>query len=111
MRVGGFDASLTYCMDWDLWIRFMKSGARFVRIGDYLWAQRQWPGSKTQRNLAASELEIQQLEIQGMLASNGFTVTQRGKMLNRIWRMLNGNYAREMVDGFQLRGRCASLKA
>ena len=111
VKVGGFDASLKYCMDWDLWIRFMKSGARFVRIGDYLWAQRQWSGSKTQRKLEASELEIQQLEIQGMLASNGFTVTNRGKMLNRIWRMLNGNYVREMVDGFRMRGRCASLRA
>ena len=42
-------------MDWDLWIKFMKAGARFKRISEYLWAQRQWSGGKTQRKVVDAE--------------------------------------------------------
>lgn len=48
-RVGGVDESLHICMDWDLWIRFMRAGARCERVAEFLWAQRRWEGSKTQR--------------------------------------------------------------
>ena len=105
-RVGGFDNSLKYCMDWELWIKFMKAGARFERIDEYLWAQRQWSGSKTQRKLSKEEYDIQQSEIQAMLTKNGIEVTNGGVWLNRIWRMLNGNYIKECFDTFRMRGKC-----
>lgn len=104
-RIGGFDASLEYCMDWDLWIRFMKSGARFVRIDDYLWAQRQWPGSKTQRKVPAEESRRQWDEIRRMIKKNGLDVTRGGMWLSRAWRTLNGNYAKEWIDTLRLKGR------
>lgn len=107
-KVGGFDTSLKYCMDWDLWIRFMQAGAKFVRINDYLWAQRQWAGSKTQRPLTKEELDEQQDEIKGMLAKNGLSVTKWGALKMRLWRTLNGNYLQEAVDTFRMRGRCVS---
>ena len=68
-RVGGFDVALHYCMDWDLWIRFMQSGARCERIGSFLWAQRRWEGSKTQRigGVSGAELRKHQAEIGAML--------------------------------------------
>ena len=105
-RVGGFDTSLKCCMDWDLWIKFMKAGARFKRIDEYLWAQRQWSGSKTQRKLSKDEFEVQQAEVRAMLAKNGLDVTSGGKWLNRAWRMLNGNYIKECFDTFRMRGKC-----
>lgn len=105
-RVGGLDVSLKYCMDWDLWIKFMKAGARFERIGDYLWAQRQWNGSKTQRKLSKEEFDVQQTEIRAMLERNGVDVTSGGVWLNRVWRMLNGNYAKECCDAFRMKGKC-----
>jgi len=111
-RVGGFDASLHICMDWDLWIRFMRSGARFERIGGYLWAQRQWAGSKTQRPMGAEELADQERELARMLAKNGFKITRGGVWLSRAWRFLNGDYFREWRDGRRMCGRkvgeCAS---
>lgn len=110
-RVGGIDTSLTYCMDWDLWIKFMKAGARFERIDEYLWAQRQWNGSKTQRLLSADEMSVQQAEIRAMLARNGLDITSGGKWLNRAWRMLNGNYLKEWLDTFRMRGKCAGSRA
>lgn len=107
-KVGGFDANLKYCMDWALWIRFMQAGAKFVRINDYLWAQRQWSGSKTQRQLTKEEWDEQQGEIRRMLAKNGLAVTKWGTFKTRLWRMMNGNYLQEAIDTFRMRGRCVS---
>ena len=106
-RAGGFDASLHICMDWDMWIRFMKAGARFERIDGYLWAQRQWDGSKTQRKMGATERADQERELVRMLAKNGFKITRGGVWTARAWRILNGSYFREWRDGRRMRGRKA----
>lgn len=103
-RVGGFDSSLTYCMDWDLWIKFMKTGSRFERIGEYLWAQRQWNGSKTQRKLLAQEHAAFWGEIGSMLRRNGFEITWLGTVMMRTWRFLNGNIPRQMIDTIRYSG-------
>ena len=107
-RVGGFDASLHVCMDWDLWIRFMRAGARFRRIDRYLWALRQWEGSKTQRPHDAEEGGRQWAEVVEMLRKNDFSITRGGMLLTRLWRTLNGNYLTEWRDGRRLRGRKAA---
>ena len=104
-RVGGLDVSLKYCMDWDLWIKFMKAGARFERIGDYLWAQRQWSGSKTQREKSEEEESAQWAEISSMLSRNKVDVSCIGSMMMRMWRFLNGNVMRQVVDGLRFKGR------
>ena len=111
-RVGGLDTSLHVCMDWDLWIRFTKAGAKFSRIDDYLWTLRQWSGSKTQRPHEADEAKRQWDEVARMLAKNDFKVTSGGLALLRLWRALNGNYIKQWLDKSRLRGRkaieCAS---
>ena len=104
-RVGGLDVSLKYCMDWDLWIKFMKAGARFERIGDYLWAQRQWSGSKTQREKSEEEESAQWAEISRMLSNNKVDVSCSGSMMMRMWRFFNGNVTRQVVDGLRFKGR------
>jgi glycosyltransferase involved in cell wall biosynthesis len=108
-KVGGFDSLLHFCMDWDLWIKFMKVGAKFKRINDYLWAQRQWSGSKTQRKVVGAELEKHYKEINGMLERNCFYVNRYGVWLMRVWRILNGNYLKEFVDGVKWKGRNLSI--
>ena len=107
-RSGGFDTSLDYCMDWDLWIKFMKTGARFERINDYLWAQRQWSGSKTQRQVPSEEVKGHWREIECMLRRNGLAVTPGGVLRMRLWRFLNGNYLRELADGVRMKGRACA---
>ncbi len=107
-RVGGFDDSLSICMDWDLWIRFMRAGARFTRIGRYLWGLRQWAGSKTQRPMDREELAQQHEEVVRMLEKNKFSLTRGGMRKVRLWRVLNGNYLTEWLDGLRFRGRKAS---
>ena len=102
-KVGGFDTSLHVCMDWDLWIRFMKAGARFHRIGGYLWAMRHWAGSKTQGDSRASEWHG--AEVARMLAKNAFTITRGGVLKLRLWRLLDGSYLRSWFDTLVRRGR------
>ena len=104
-RVGGCDVSLNYCMDWDLWIKFMQNGAKFFRINDYMWAQRQWVGSKTQRAKSKCESEKQWAEIAHMLDRNGIESTLTGTMLARIWRLLNGNIPRQFIDEMRFCGK------
>ena len=104
-RVGGCDVSLNYCMDWDLWIKFMQNGAKFFRINDYIWAQRQWVGSKTQRAKSKCESEKQWAEIAHMLDRNGIESTLTGTMLARIWRLLNGNIPRQFIDEMRFCGK------
>ena len=107
-RVGGFDVSLGICMDWDLWIRFMKTGAKFHRLDSYLWAQRQWEGSKTQRPITGSERDAHRSEIAGMLAKNDLDVTNAGLLCMRLWRIANGNYLKEFLDGLRMKGDAAT---
>ena len=104
-RVGGFDASLDVCMDWDLWIRFMKSGARFRRIGDYCWGLRQWTQSKTQRTLDVRTAQRHADEVSRMLAKNKLVPTVMGTLTNRVWRLLDGALVRSWIDTLRLRGQ------
>lgn len=102
-KVGGFDTSLHICMDWDLWIRFMKAGAQFHRIDEYMWAMRQWAGSKTQGDSCAADWHGK--EVGRMLAKNRFVVTRRGIFKLRLWRMMDGSYLRGWIDTMLMRGR------
>lgn len=104
-RVGGLDVSLKYCMDWDLWIKFMKAGARFVRVDDYLWGFRQWAGSKTQHEKSREEIRNHDLELQRMLDKNDFRITRFGTTTLRVWRLADGSYLRGWIDTMLMRGR------
>lgn len=104
-QVGGFDTSLNVCMDWDLWIRFMRAGSRFVRMHEYIWAMRRWEGSKTQRTKTADENQSHQAEVSQMLKKNAFQLTASGVRLLRLWRILNGNYLMGVFDGLKNRGK------
>lgn len=98
-RVGGVDESLHICMDWDLWIRFMRAGARCERVRAYLWAQRRWEGSKTQRALTKEEYASHQVEISRMLKKNEFKITRFGVWKLKLFRFLSGCYFKEWRCG------------
>lgn len=102
-KVGGFDTSLHICMDWDMWIRFMKLGTRFYRIDDYLWAMRFWSGSKTQGNSRAADWHRE--EVARMLAKNEFDITYGGVFKMRLWRMIDGAYLRGWIDTLIYKGQ------
>lgn len=47
VETGGFNESLTYCMDTELWIRFMNKGVSQIRLNHFCWGFRMHSGSKT----------------------------------------------------------------
>ncbi len=96
-KIGGFNATLHYCMDFDLWIRFMQSGARFVHVGAFLWGLRQWSGSKTQCAMNEDERTDYWKEFDRVLTKNKFDITRGGIMLYKGWRVLRGCYLKEWL--------------
>lgn len=104
-KVGGFDVRMNVGMDFDLWIKFMKAGARFERIPAYLWAWRNHEGSKTSSETRdAAELRRQANEIAAMLARQDFVPTRGGAARLRLWRLLDGSYLRSYLDTSRWRG-------
>jgi len=93
-RVGGFDESLHYAMDTDLWLRFKAAGARFDRLSHLCWAFRVHDGSKTAADLRGAADPRMLEERARVYAKNGLRVTRFGLWQQRIWRLLNGCYLR-----------------
>jgi len=93
-RVGGFDESLHYLMDTDLWLRFKAAGARFDRLSHLCWAFRVHDGSKTAADLRGAADPRMLEERARVYAKNGLRVTRFGLWQQRIWRLLNGCYLR-----------------
>lgn len=102
--VGGFDETLHYCMDTDLWLRFQRAGARYVRVPRYIWGFRHHPASKTNSGVATTEAE-QAAERARMHAENGLRIRGWNLLLNRTFRLLNGAYLRAGIDTLHYRGR------
>lgn len=61
-RVGGIDPSLMYTMDWDLWCRLARAGAKFRYLHEVLAAVRYYPGTKTLSGNWKRYLEIWRIE-------------------------------------------------
>jgi GT2 family glycosyltransferase len=61
-RVGGLNPALRYTMDWDLWCRLARSGARFRYIHEVLAAVRYYSGTKTLSSDRLRYLEIWRIE-------------------------------------------------
>ena len=57
-RVGKINPDLHFTMDWDLWIRLFKSGAKFYYLRKPLSAIRIYPGTKTTSSSDARFSEI-----------------------------------------------------
>lgn len=104
-QVGGFDESLHYVMDTDLWLRFKAAGARFHRLDHYCWAFRVHGGSKTSGDLAGRTDPRMAEEQKRMYDKNGLAVTRAGLWQQRAWRLLNGCYLRAWLDTRRLKGR------
>lgn len=76
----------------------MRAGARYSRVNDFLWALRQWEGSKTQGHADAEEMARQSAEVVRMLAKNSFKITHGGVWKYKFWRLLCGCYLKEWIE-------------
>lgn len=60
-RAGGLDERLHYGMDWDLWLRFERAGARFAVIDDVLGVYRVTGSNKTSTGGARRNREMYEI--------------------------------------------------
>lgn len=58
-RSGGLDEHLECAMDYDLWLKFVKAGARFAHLPEVLSHMRSYPEQKNRRLRAVSDREDQ----------------------------------------------------
>lgn len=86
-RAGGLNESLHYVMDWDLWVRLYRSGARFKRLENTLSAVYMAEDTKTGLINAGRLREVHALvrHNAGTWAAVKSTVSLAGATLHRRW--------------------------
>lgn len=101
-RLGGFDTSLKYVMDIDLWTRWAQAGVTFEGLGEYVWGFRVHEGSKTGSgdNRAAQLEEWAQVDARYGVASTGFW-----RNVTRAASVLDGSWLQRKFDSARLRGK------
>ena len=103
--VGGFDASLKYCMDTDLWCRFRDAGYWFSKLDKYVFGFRRHAGSTTMGEKAPGEQERQDAEVVAMHVRRNVVMSAWDTHLTHLRRMLDGSYARSFFDTIRYRGK------
>ena len=100
-RFGGFDTSLKYVMDIDLWTRWTKAGVRFESLNDYVWGFRAHDGSLTGSgdNRAAQLEEWARVDAKYGVASTGFW-----RNVTRAASVLNGSWLKRKIDSARYSG-------
>ncbi|NLL84279.1 MAG: glycosyltransferase [Lentisphaerae bacterium] len=104
LRSRGFDNTLHYCMDSDLWQQFRAMGVRYVRLHEYIWGFRNHEASKTNSGVATTE-EVQAQERKRMHKQNGLQVRRWNTTLSRARRCLDGTYLMALADTLRMRGQ------
>ena len=104
-RVGGFDVSLRYCMDTDLWCRFREAGAWFKKTGTYVWGFREHDGSTTAGAKKPGEQARQDAEVQAMHERRGVKMTAGDVRALRLRRVLDGALIKALFDTIRLKGK------
>lgn len=100
-RLGGFDTSLKYVMDIDLWTRWAQAGVRFEGLGEYVWGFRLHNGSKTgSGGNRADQLE----EWSRVDAKYGVASTGLWRNVTRTASVLDGSWLKRKIDSARLRG-------
>lgn len=103
-QAGGFDQSLHYTMDTDLWMRFRIMGHRFVRIPDYMWAFRIHNESKTSHAYTQEADPKFAAEQKKILVKNGYKYSAFGFMVQKVFKIVNGTYLRSSLDTLRFKG-------
>jgi glycosyltransferase involved in cell wall biosynthesis len=87
-KVGELNSELCFCMDYDLFARFMAVGTVFVRLDQVLAAFRWHPESKTSRLLALADEEHDEIvrRIVGKPISRWDHIRTRHLRLKRLYR-------------------------
>lgn len=105
--VGGFDVSLRYTMDTDLWRRFTKVGIELLHVTDYVWCFRIHEDSKTShRFLTGGSNSDFARERESVDLRYGISLrnARLGVIVNRLARLLSGAYLKSYIDTLRYKG-------
>ena len=104
-KVGGFDVSLRYAMDTDLWCKFRAAGYWYQKILEYVWAFRIHEGSKTgSPDKAVEEKRRQRAEILRLNERHHIRDSRLAFLGLRLCKVLDGSYLRGWRDTRRMRG-------
>ena len=107
-KAGGFDVSLRYTMDTDLWRRFAKAGISLYHIPNYVWCFRVHEESKTSHKFITGK-GSDSFASEGMSMNLRYDITpfrnKIGSWLNRFLRLATGAYLRSYIDTFRYKGK------
>lgn len=104
-EVGGFDESLRFGMDTDLWFRFKKLGHKFVKSQTYFWGFRIHKDSKTSHAFEDKQSDEFYKESKRIRDKNNVIYTRKGVYLQKIYKIFNGNYLKSLIDTNRNKGK------
>lgn len=99
----GFDESLYYTMDTDLWYRFVNLGFRFDRLNHYCWALRIHDGSKTSHAFDGNthpKFKAERLFIQ---KKNNHHINKSSTYFLFIWKIITGVFLFRFLDNVKFK--------
>jgi len=97
-EVGGFDTSLKYAMDTDLWGRFRTAGYWPLKMPFYVWGFRDWNGSLTSGDLHGRAPSGMNEEHRILDARHGVSHWRLRFAFLRLVRLLNGSLIKALMD-------------
>jgi len=110
-EIGGFDISLHYAMDNDLWLRMLTQGYRLSVLPRYLWTFRMHEASKTTMNLLPHDVSVLNEDrlLDGRLLTERYPInTRHEKVVSRIIsiiKLLKGAYLKSFIDTIRYRNQ------
>ena len=104
---GGFDASLNYTMDVDLWCKFRKMGHWYRKVPDFTWGFRLHDGSKTSCAQEGHWTHEQSAEQEIVNERYGLKHVRLASKFAQLSRLVNGSYAKSWIETCNRKGiRC-----
>ena len=104
-RSGGFDVSLNYVMDVDLWCKFRKMGYWYKKIPDFVWGFRLHDGSKTSCAQEGRWTQEQSAEQEIVNERYGLGHVGLASKVAQFSRVVNGSYIRSWIETRKRNGK------
>lgn len=110
-KLGGFDVSMYYMMDHDLWLRLAKYGAKLCMVKRYIWGFRLHEESKTAGNVRGSNVSGRMAVRSGdsRVLENRYPLTMRYWHLLcavfKIIKIFTGCHLISLIDTLRFKGR------
>lgn len=104
-EAGGFDLSLHYTMDTDLWMRFANLGYKFKRISHYVWGFRVHDESKTSHSFTqAANPKFTEERVKIQRKNNWMYHPSKAKW-QMLYKFFSGVYLFSAIDSFFMKNR------